>query len=73
LGHIQRGGSPTAHDRLLASVLGAAAVGYLLTGQSAASVGVQNGRVVRIPFAKAGGHRRDVTDSILDLARILAI
>jgi 6-phosphofructokinase 1 len=73
LGHIQRGGSPTAHDRMLASVLGAAAVGYLLTGRSAASVGVRDGRVVRVPFASNTAKRRDITDSILNLAGILAI
>ncbi|MGZ3709010.1 MAG: 6-phosphofructokinase, partial [Bdellovibrionota bacterium] len=43
LGHTQRGGSPTAHDRVLASALGAAAVGYLLQGKSNAMVGVRHG------------------------------
>jgi 6-phosphofructokinase 1 len=73
LGHIQRGGSPTAHDRMLASVLGAAAVGYLLSGRSGGSVGVQNGRIVRIPFAAGAGKKREITESILNLAGILAI
>ena len=73
LGHTQRGGSPTAHDRLLASVLGASAVAYLLSGRSNAMVGVQNGRVALVPFKKIFGVKKDVSDEFIRLAQILAI
>ena len=73
LGHTQRGGSPTSHDRLLASVLGASAVAYLLAGKSGSMVGVQQGRVVLVPFKKIFGIKKDVSDELIHLAQILAI
>ena len=53
LGHMQRGGSPSARDRILASVLGAFAVKAIQEGQHNIMVGVQNGIPVNVPFAKA--------------------
>ncbi|MGE0632175.1 MAG: 6-phosphofructokinase [Pseudobdellovibrionaceae bacterium] len=50
LGHIQRGGSPTAADRILASRLGAAAVKALLEGQSDVMMAIQGSKVVSVPF-----------------------
>ena len=73
LGHTQRGGTPTAHDRLLASVLGAASVGYLLAGKSNAMVGVQKGEVAWVPFKKVSKIKRPLPQDLLDLARVLAI
>ncbi len=72
LGHTQRGGTPTAHDRMLASVLGASAVAYLMAGKSGAMVGVQKGRVVLVPFRNVIGKKKDLDQSNLTLARILA-
>ena len=72
LGHTQRGGSPTAHDRMLASVLGAAAIGYLLTGRSNAMVGVRAGAVVLVPFKDVIGKKKKLPMSVLALAKILA-
>lgn len=72
LGHTQRGGMPTAHDRLLASVLGASAVAYLLAGKSNAMVGIQGGEVALIPFKKVFGLKKDVSDDLIRLAGILA-
>ena len=57
LGHTQRGGSPTSHDRLLASVLGASAVAYLLAGKSGSMVGVQQGIVVLVLVQENFRHR----------------
>lgn len=73
LGHIQRGGSPTAADRVLASRMGAMAVELLLQGHSAKMVGIQNHRLVAIDMedAVARPHRPDL--GLFDLARILAI
>jgi 6-phosphofructokinase 1 len=72
LGHTQRGGSPTAHDRMLASVLGASAVAYLLAGRSAAMVGVRDERVTLVPFRDVIGKRKALPADLLDLAGVLA-
>lgn len=72
LGHTQRGGSPTAHDRVLASTLGASAVAYLLGGHSDAMVGVQDDAVSLVPFKKAIGTRKPLPKEILDLSLVLA-
>ncbi|MDI3257627.1 MAG: 6-phosphofructokinase [Kyrpidia sp.] len=73
LGHIQRGGSPTAADRVLASRMGAMAVELLLQGQTAKMVGIQNNVLAAVDMEEAVGqsHRPDL--SLFDLARILAI
>lgn len=73
LGHTQRGGSPTAHDRLLASALGSAAAAYLMAGQSNAMVGVQSGKVVLVPFRQVIGKRKELTGDLLSMSQILAI
>jgi 6-phosphofructokinase 1 len=73
LGHTQRGGSPTAHDRGLASVLGASALAHLMAGNSNAMVGVQNGQVALVPFKKVIGKRKNLQSEILNFAQVLAI
>ncbi len=50
LGYIQRGGIPSAFDRLLATAVGKAAVDLLATGQSSQMVAWQNGQVVAVPL-----------------------
>lgn len=71
LGHTQRGGTPTAHDRVLASILGASAVSYLLSGKSNAMVGVQNNQVVLIPFQQIFHQTKVFPDRILELSQVL--
>ena len=73
LGHIQRGGSPTASDRILASRLGAAAVGSLRRGECDAMVGVSNGDVVVVPFDLVIGGKKHVKDELVQLLRSLSI
>ena len=53
LGHVQRGGSPSARDRILSSLLGAGAVDALIDGQRNVMVGVRNGQIVYVPFVDA--------------------
>ena len=53
LGHLQRGGSPTAQDRILATRMGVAAIEALLDDQRNVMIGVQNEVIVHVPFAKA--------------------
>jgi 6-phosphofructokinase 1 len=52
LGHVQRGGNPSAADRILASRLGAAAVDALFEGARDAMVGVRGGEIVRVPLGE---------------------
>ncbi|MCT4582857.1 MAG: 6-phosphofructokinase [Flavobacteriales bacterium] len=73
LGHIQRGGSPTASDRVLASQLGAGAVDFLLKGQQDVMVGVINKELVLTPFSQAIKHHQKINKHLLQLADILAI
>lgn len=73
LGHIQRGGSPTAMDRILASRMGEAAIEAILDGQRNVMIGVENGKMVYVPFAKAVRHNKGINRNDLDLVKILSI
>jgi len=73
LGHVQRGGSPTARDRLLASKLGHAAVTTLLSGASNVMVGEVNGSIVLTPLRETWERRKTIDTSLLELARILSM
>ncbi len=53
LGHLQRGGKPTAHDRIIASRMGAAAIHALLEGQRNVMIGIINDEIVYVPISKA--------------------
>lgn len=72
LGHIQRGGSPTAADRILASRLGSAAVEALRNGECDCMVGVIGGKVVTVPFDQALGKKKSVGRELIELARVLS-
>ncbi len=73
LGHIQRGGSPTAFDRMLASRMGAAAVDLLLEGKADRMVGIQNNRIVDVDFDEALAQKHELDLSVYQLARTLSI
>ena len=53
LGHLQRGGRPTARDRILASQTGVGAVEAIMQGQRNVMIGVRNNEVVYVPFSEA--------------------
>ena len=53
LGHLQRGGRPTAHDRIIASRMGVASIQALLEGQRNVMIGIDDDKIVYVPFAKA--------------------
>lgn len=72
LGHVQRGGSPTAADRLLATRLGAAAVEALADGARDVLVGLTAGRIARTPLRDVVGRRKPLDPALLDIARIMA-
>lgn len=73
LGHIQRGGSPTASDRILASRMGEAAINALLDGQRNVMVGIQNDELVYIPFSKAIKNQKPINRELLKTLDILSI
>ncbi len=73
LGHIQRGGSPTATDRILASRLGAAAITALRDGQRNVMVGIRNGEIVYVPFSTAVSHSKGICADSVELVKILSI
>jgi 6-phosphofructokinase 1 len=72
LGHIQRGGSPSAFDRILASRLGAAAIDALMDGQRNIMTGIEDNKVVYVPFDRATGKRKDIDESLLDVLMTLS-
>ncbi|MBL4587543.1 MAG: 6-phosphofructokinase [Flavobacteriales bacterium] len=72
LGHLQRGGNPSALDRMLASRLGNEAVNALMAKKSSVMVGIVNGKVCYTPFANAIKHHQKIKTEFLKLADILA-
>src|SRR5271157_1517610 len=72
LGHVQRGGSPTAFDRLLATRLGAAATEQMSRGEFGFMVGLIKGEVMTTPLTAVGTHKKPLESGLLELATILA-
>lgn len=72
LGHVVRGGAPTAADRLLATRLGAASIDVLAEGRHGVLVGMIDGRLASTPLAEIAGRDKPVDASLLELARVLA-
>ena len=73
LGHIQRGGSPSAIDRIMASRMGEASIEALMEGQRNVMIGMSNGQIVYVPFSRAVSHDRTIDRGAVDLVRILSI
>lgn len=73
LGHIQRGGSPSAFDRVTASTLGVAAVDALLDDQTSIMVGIMNKDIVHVPFNKAIKNSKPLNHNLLDITEVLSI
>jgi 6-phosphofructokinase 1 len=72
LGHIQRGGTPTAKDRILASRLGIAAVEGLMNGYTCHSAGIINDEIVYVPLSEAIGKLKPIDASLTKLVEILS-
>ena len=72
LGHVQRGGSPTAVDRNLASRLGAGAVDFLVEGHHGLMAGLQQNIVVGVPLRTVVGARRTLDPALYELATVLS-
>jgi len=65
LGHIQRGGSPTAYDRVTASRMGIAAVDALLNDQRSIMVGIANNDITHVPLNKTVKMHKTVNQEML--------
>src|SRR6186713_3327300 len=73
LGHLQRGGSPTYFDRVLASRMGIAGVEGLLSGQKDVMVGIRNNKIVYNEFDAIMSQRHEIDSELLRIAKILSI
>jgi 6-phosphofructokinase 1 len=72
LGHVQRGGNPSGHDRVLASVLGASAVDHIQGGHTDIMLGIRGGAIATTPLERVGRERKVLPEAWLELARTLA-
>ena len=73
LGHLQRGGSPTAFDRILASRLGAAAIDAINDDQRNVMIGIREDEIVYVPFVKAIRNEKHINPELLETLRRLSI
>ncbi|MCL5781271.1 MAG: 6-phosphofructokinase [Firmicutes bacterium] len=73
LGHLQRGGIPTAFDRILAARLGAKAVELLMAGETNKMVGILAGEIIATDLTEVLGKPRPINKEMYDLAKILSI
>lgn len=73
LGHVQRGGSPTAFDRVLASRLGAKAVELLINGRTARMAGIYKNQIADFDLEEVLKSRKEFSEELYTLARILSI
>ena len=73
LGYIQRGGSPSAKDRVNATKMGVAAIDALLDDQKSIMIGLDNEKIVHVPFNKAVKMNHSIDTNLLDIQKLLNI
>ncbi|MCL4155373.1 UNVERIFIED_CONTAM: hypothetical protein GTU68_009101 [Idotea baltica] len=73
IGHLQRGGSPSAADRVLASRLGYSAVNGLIKGRTGEMVGIKNEKIKYTPMLKAVHGKKFMNKSMIEMSKILGI
>ncbi|MCQ2267632.1 MAG: 6-phosphofructokinase [Bacteroidaceae bacterium] len=73
LGHLQRGGSPSARDRILSSRLGAGAIDAILDGQRNVMIGIRNDEVVYVPFVDAIKKEKPIDKGLIRVLDELSI
>lgn len=73
LGHLQRGGSPSAQDRILATRMGVAAIDAILDDQRNVMIGIQNDQIVYVPFSKAIKNDKPINKELLNTLRVSSI
>ena len=72
LGHVQRGGTPGAYDRLLGTRLAAAAVDQIAAGNFGVLVGQLKSEITTTPYSEVVGHKKELDAELFELARVLA-
>ncbi|HHF08573.1 MAG: 6-phosphofructokinase [Thermotogae bacterium] len=72
LGHVQRGGSPTAFDRILASRMGYEAVQSIKDGEFGVMLALQSGKMARVPYSKVLSEKKVLDETLLKMAAILS-
>jgi len=73
LGHLQRGGVPSAQDRILASRMGVAAIEALKEGQRNVMIGIKDDQIVNVPIAKAVKKDKPIDKELIDVLKYLSI
>lgn len=73
LGHLQRGGKPTAHDRIIASRMGVASIEALMEGQRNVMIGIENDQIVYVPFTKAIKNDKPIDRELVNVLHELSI
>ena len=73
LGHLQRGGRPTAHDRIIASRMGVSSIQALMEGQRNVMIGIENDQIVYVPFAKAIKNDKPIDRELVSVLNELSI
>lgn len=73
LGHLQRGGRPTAHDRIIASRMGVASIQALLEGQRNVMIGIDDDQIVYVPFTKAIKNDKRIDTELVNVLHELSI
>jgi 6-phosphofructokinase 1 len=73
LGHIQRGGSPTAKDRVSATKMGVAAIEALLENQRSIMIGLDNEKIVHVPFHKAVKMKQAIDGNLIEIQKLMNI
>ena len=73
LGHLQRGGTPTAFDRILASRMGVAAIEALNEGQRNVMIGIKNDQIVYVPFSRATKIDKPIDRELITVLDTLSI
>lgn len=73
LGHIQRGGRPSARDRINATKMGVAAIDALLDDQKSTMIGLDNDKIVHVPFNKAVKQNHEIDKNLIDIQKLLSL
>lgn len=73
LGHLQRGGTPTAYDRILASRMGVASIEALQEGQRNVMIGIKNDQIVYVPISRAIKIDKPIDKELINVLTILSI
>ena len=73
LGHLQRGGTPSAYDRILASRMGYAAIEALLEGQRNVMIGIKNDEIVYVPISRAIKMDKPINQELISVLNVLSM